>query len=71
MVGWPHEFGSDLYKTGDVFHGFQGEEEEGLGHALVKGDFLGTRGPEEREKGSTVLKRSGAGRGIPLAQEER
>lgn len=41
VVGLPCGFGSVLYKIGEVLHGFQKEEEEGFGHALIKGDFLG------------------------------
>ena len=50
VVGLPCGFGSVLYKTGEVLHGFQKEEEEGFWHALIKGDFLDTRGTEGKGK---------------------
>lgn len=51
-TGWavrlPPGFGSVLYRIGEVFHGFQKEEEEGSGHVLIKGNFLGTRGKRRK-----------------------
>jgi len=41
-VGLPRGLGSVLCKIGEVLHAFQNEEEEGFGHALITGDFLGT-----------------------------
>lgn len=50
----PAGFGCVLYKIGEVLPGFQKEEEEGFGHALIKGHFLGTEAWREMEEGGTV-----------------
>lgn len=42
VVVLPCGSGSMVYKVGEVLYGFQKEEQEGFGHALIKGKFLGT-----------------------------
>lgn len=70
VVGLPCGFGSVLYKIGEVLHGFRKEEEEGFGHALTKGNFLGIRGTEgKRERQHSAGERAGAAWGGSLAQE--
>lgn len=61
MVDLPCGFGSVLYKIGEVLHGFQKEEEEVFGHALIKGDFLGiqsTEGKGERQHSAREIRGS-------------